>query len=188
MRHMSFPGAFINLLAGFSLNSSSLVLANGTLCRHKPIIRPVRQGCPLSMILFVVYLEPLLRSLSHNLTGMPTGMHSFKLNACADVTCINLTEREVIMAQDVLKIFQELPMRVLMLEQQTCLHLGAHVQRLQFHQALTFVSTNCQSLQFDFCQTRCKHVIEAGTRRSQQSVGLFYMNGSGIYTFTKDLC
>lgn len=54
---------FVNLLSRISSLSSSRLLVNGHLSSSFPIQRSVRQGCPLSMLLFVLYLHPLLSRL-----------------------------------------------------------------------------------------------------------------------------
>lgn len=53
----------VNLLNRISSCSSSRLLVNGHLSPTFPIQRSVRQGCPLSMLLFVIYLHPLLSRL-----------------------------------------------------------------------------------------------------------------------------
>lgn len=53
----------VRLLARISSLSSSRLLVNGNLSTPFPIQRSVRQGDPISMHLFVLYLHPLLRKL-----------------------------------------------------------------------------------------------------------------------------
>lgn len=58
----------VELLARIATLSSSRLLINGHLSPSFSIQRSVRQGCPLSMLLFVLYLHPLLTKLE-NLSG-----------------------------------------------------------------------------------------------------------------------
>lgn len=51
---------FVELLARISRLSSSRLLVNGYLSRAFPIQRSVRQGDPMSSLLFVLYLHPLI--------------------------------------------------------------------------------------------------------------------------------
>lgn len=53
----------VDLLSRIATLSSSRLLVNGHLSPSFPIQRSVRQGCPLSMLLFVLYLHPLLTKL-----------------------------------------------------------------------------------------------------------------------------
>lgn len=53
----------VDLLSRIASRSSSRLLVNGYLSAAFPIQRSVRQGCPLSMLLFVLYLHPLLSRL-----------------------------------------------------------------------------------------------------------------------------
>lgn len=54
---------FVGLIARISRLSSSRLLVNGHLSRAFPIQRSVRQGDPMSSLLFVLYLDPLIRKL-----------------------------------------------------------------------------------------------------------------------------
>lgn len=64
MQKMNFNGGLIDLLMDCYGKSHSRVLVNGKLTREIKIRRSVRQGDPLSMILFVIHLQPLLDKLS----------------------------------------------------------------------------------------------------------------------------
>lgn len=63
MRGLGFNTALVDLLSRIAAASSSRLLINGSLSATFPIQRSVRQGDPLSMHLFVIYLHPLLRRL-----------------------------------------------------------------------------------------------------------------------------
>jgi hypothetical protein len=63
MRTLGFNTALVDLLSRIATASSSRLLINGRLSSPFPIQRSVRQGDPLSMHLFVLYLHPLLRKL-----------------------------------------------------------------------------------------------------------------------------
>lgn len=63
MRNLGFHLAFVDLLSRIATHSSSRLLINGHLSAPFPIQCSVRQGDPLSMHLFVLYLHPLLRRL-----------------------------------------------------------------------------------------------------------------------------
>lgn len=63
MRALGFDVEMVNLLSRIAASSSSRLLINGFLSQAFPIERSVRQGDPLSMHLFVLYLHPLLLRL-----------------------------------------------------------------------------------------------------------------------------
>lgn len=63
MRDMGFHERLIELLRKIMQNSRSRVLVNGHLSPEFQIGRSVRQGDPISMYLFVIYLHPLLEKL-----------------------------------------------------------------------------------------------------------------------------
>lgn len=95
---MNFNGAFVNLLTSIWSKSFSRILINGRLSEEFKIRCSVRQGDPLSMHLFVVYLQPLLDEF---LRSNPD--HLF--NAYADDISM-FFENEHILLQ-VVEIFEE---------------------------------------------------------------------------------
>lgn len=60
MRSLGINEGLIQLFSILGSRSSSRILINGHLSRSFPIERSVRQGDPISMMLFVIYLHPLL--------------------------------------------------------------------------------------------------------------------------------
>lgn len=63
MTSLGFNSRLVQLLARIGELSSSRLLVNGHLSAPIPIQRSVRQGDPLSMHLFVLYLHPLMKQL-----------------------------------------------------------------------------------------------------------------------------
>lgn len=60
MEQMNFNPRLIEFLQKITRNSFSRILVNGNLSRSFQIRRSVRQGDPLSMLLFVLYIQPLI--------------------------------------------------------------------------------------------------------------------------------
>lgn len=63
MRSLGFNQRLFTLLSQIAGRSTSRLLVNGHLSRPIDIQRSVRQGDPLAMHLFVLYLDPLVRRL-----------------------------------------------------------------------------------------------------------------------------
>src|SRR5258705_9379520 len=76
----------------------SILYINNRLTDEIEINRSVRQGCPLSMLLFVLCLEPLLRSINNdkNVKGFQALGRCFKYIAHADdVTFLCILENDI---------------------------------------------------------------------------------------------
>lgn len=63
MHKMGINNSFIQFLKQVNTNSFSRIMINGSFSTHIKIERSVRQGDPLAMLLFCLYLEPLLQKL-----------------------------------------------------------------------------------------------------------------------------
>ena len=59
MKRMRFPNVIINWILTLYTNIQSLCLVNGNFTDTFNIYRGVRQGCPLSMLFFVIFQNPL---------------------------------------------------------------------------------------------------------------------------------
>ena len=74
METMGFPPTILNLVRGLYANANCEVIVNGEKTRPIKQTRGVRQGCPLSPVLFALFAEPLgllLRSLEKRGQGRP---------------------------------------------------------------------------------------------------------------------
>ena len=61
-----------------SKDATSSVYINGYRTGKFPISCSVRQGCPLSMQLFALCMDPLLRALESTLMGILIGTHGHR--------------------------------------------------------------------------------------------------------------
>jgi Reverse transcriptase (RNA-dependent DNA polymerase) len=94
LEKFGFPERFIELLKNLYKNAKSRILVNGFLTNNISIKRSVRQGCPLSMVLFVLYIEPLLKMLNEVISGELIGQSVMKSLAYADDICYLVKDEE----------------------------------------------------------------------------------------------
>lgn len=98
----------MNLLKMMYKNASSRILVNGYLSESFQIDRSVRQGCPMSMILFSLYLEPLIRTLYKNMNGILIGNKFFKVFGYADdLTLVIRNEQEIDLILNLINEFSQ---------------------------------------------------------------------------------
>lgn len=84
LEQFRFPPIFIDCLKRLYKNANSKVLFNGFLTNGFAINASVRQGCPLSMALFCLYIEPLIRMIYSNVDGCLIGNYFVRIIAYAD--------------------------------------------------------------------------------------------------------
>lgn len=103
-----FPASFVNNIALLYEGASCALLLNGQLTDSFYVTRGVRQGCPLSPMLFILALEPLLRKVleSPRIRGFPLpGQSSVKVSAYADDVSLFLRDGDSYLS--FLRIFEE---------------------------------------------------------------------------------
>ena len=66
---------------------------NGEIGREIPIQRGVRQGCPLSMYLYILFIEPLILKLKKEIEGFKIKKETINVLAFVDDITI-ITNRE----------------------------------------------------------------------------------------------
>lgn len=84
MKYMGFHENFIIVLRNMLQGIQTKILINGHYTRSIEIKNGVPQGSPLSMLLYIVALEPLLRRLNNELEGITISGDSRATNAYAD--------------------------------------------------------------------------------------------------------
>lgn len=79
-------------------NCSTRVIVNGDLTDSVQVLSSVRQGCPLSPLLFAAYLEPLCKAIQNNerITGFRLQSTQVKILAYADDIAIFCSNRNSI--------------------------------------------------------------------------------------------
>ena len=104
MEKMNFGGAFLGMLKTLYKNAESTVINGGITTKYFPLQRAARQGDPISPTLFIIALEPLLRKIKSNITGIDTPKGKFKIAAYADDVAVGLGEMDKV--DDLIKILQ----------------------------------------------------------------------------------
>lgn len=84
MEHIGIPQVTTTVVLRLIHDAQSRVMVNGYRSEPITIGRSVRQGCPLSAMLFAVALEPALHGLRHRLEGISLRSAQFKCSAYAD--------------------------------------------------------------------------------------------------------
>ena len=94
MRHINLPPALIQWTTILLQDISAKILVNHTLTDRIPITTGIRQGCPLSMLLFSVATDVLSKKISSSssIKGLSLGSASMKLQQYADDTILFLTD------------------------------------------------------------------------------------------------
>ena len=73
LRSHGFSNWFVERIKGMFEEAVSSVQTNGHIAGPIPIHCSIRQGCPMSMMLYAMYVDPLLRILEQKLTGIRIG-------------------------------------------------------------------------------------------------------------------
>ena len=71
MAKIGYPPIFINWLRALYLGETAKILNERKAAGIVDGVSCLRQGCPLSMHLFVLYMDPLLIKLDEILEGIP---------------------------------------------------------------------------------------------------------------------
>lgn len=83
---MNFGPKFQMSLQVVYLRPQASVRINGMMSEHFDVLRGMRQGCPVSPLLFALAMEPLVEALqrSDGFQGIQIGKCSHKLSLFAD--------------------------------------------------------------------------------------------------------
>ena len=95
LRAHGFGNLFVDRIMGLYRNAASEILVNGFRSTPIPVRSSIRQGCPLSMQLYTLCLNPLLHILEEKLAGVRIGRGRSKTVtvAYADDVTVLLTRR-----------------------------------------------------------------------------------------------
>lgn len=96
MRKLFFGPCFLNALHALYEAPKAQLFVNNLRSGDFILTRGTRQGCPLSPLLFAIFLEPLAEAIraDPNIRGVQIGPHTHKLNLFADNMILFVTDPE----------------------------------------------------------------------------------------------
>ena len=90
---MNFNSKFIKLIRTLFTNQEAHITAAGKISAPFRVERGVRQGDPLSPLLYILAFDPLLQKLNRELTGIQLENIAFKASAYADDLTLGIGSR-----------------------------------------------------------------------------------------------
>lgn len=109
MKKMGFPESIINWVLVLHTNIQSVCMVNGNLTMPFDIKRGVRQGCPMSMLFYVIFQEPLYKAITKCKTIIPPSLPSKQvknLGYADDTSIIVKSDEGFVSAFNLLDKFQ----------------------------------------------------------------------------------
>ena len=81
MKKLGYSNTFINFIKKIYHNTESIIANNGFLSSSFPLTRTVRQGCPLSLLLYIINSELINLNVKSNpeIVGYPTTNQKYPL-------------------------------------------------------------------------------------------------------------
>ena len=84
LEHLKFPARYIELIKGMISGSTARVRNGDLLTDFYDVDRGVKQGCPLSPLLFALVIEPLAHRIRNETIGAPLGTIKQAISLYAD--------------------------------------------------------------------------------------------------------
>ena len=101
MLSLGFHPRLVGLLRTIGERSASRILINGHLSPSFPIQRSVRQGDPLSMHLFILYLQPLITRLE----GICCGQDDLVNEYADDISVVTTSPDKIERVRELFEVF-----------------------------------------------------------------------------------
>lgn len=89
-----FDANFMNLNRGLYKSARSRIMMNGLISESFPLHSSITQGCPLSMFLFCLVIEPLIQALNAELKSLEINGESHRVLAYADDVNILINNKQ----------------------------------------------------------------------------------------------
>jgi len=84
MSSFNFPRQFIRWIQTLYESSSQRIILNGKMGGKITLERGIKQGCPLAMYLYIIYIEPLHIKIQNTLKGIKIGTLNLKMCGYVD--------------------------------------------------------------------------------------------------------
>ena len=148
---MGYPGVFISWLRTMYSVADMTVLNGVEEAGSVTGVQSVRQGCPLSMHLFVIYIEPLLVRLANSIGGIKFLNQSVSVRAMVDDIVIFVSEdTDIIKAGEILDLFCEWTKAMMNKQKTKILGIGGWTGRSQWPLPWLESTTNLKLLGIPF--------------------------------------
>ena len=128
LRTYSFSERFHHRIKNMYEHATSSIQIN----RHRsiaiPILSSVRHGCPMSTLLFALCLNPLLRTIEENFTGIQIGRRRSKTTVIAyadDVTIFVTSQADITKIQEALLCYEAASGARVNIEKSRAIAIGA---------------------------------------------------------------
>ena len=106
MQKMGFSRKFIGILKGLYKSCKLKIIHGGTETIEIEGKNSIRQGCPLSMHLFTIFIDPLVRMIDFKIKGFKHGKERAAARAFVDdVNVIVTNENDILKMNDILNEF-----------------------------------------------------------------------------------
>jgi hypothetical protein len=147
LKAYGFSEGFQSHVQSMYKGATSSVLINGHKSSPIPIRCSIRQGCPLSMQLFALCLNPLLCELDARLPGIKIGHNSKKTTMIAyadDVTILIMSPTDIQLIQEAIRNYQAASGATLNRAKSKAMAIGAwdistHIMGIPYHTAITIL-------------------------------------------------
>ena len=110
LNRFDFNCDFIKKVKMLYTGCQSAVCINGIMSEYFPVERSIRQGCPMSMIAYILFQEPFLLAIKANASispiELPNGFISHMVGFADDVSVFVSSDKSVIELDNVIEQFE----------------------------------------------------------------------------------
>jgi hypothetical protein len=127
LQSYGFSDALLRCIENMYTNATSMVHINGHISGPIPVQSSIRQGCPLSMALFALCLNPLLYQLDQTLNGFRIHQRQWQSAVIAyadDVTLLITTPEDIDAVKDAVQCYKKATGTILNIRKSQALAVG----------------------------------------------------------------